>query len=610
MMIERRGMKTTEGSSSDDGPMQYSGEVPVRKDLPGTRFFAFLTFFACCIYSLTPLVSIDVWWHMRFAEYLLSNGRPVVHDPFAIQDGTRLLATYPNLIPATLFLFTFNHFSYLGLNLLRVGLFNLFILLLLYLGRHRWTGYSILLQVLVLAVAMRGKVVLQPDLFNYLLFPMWIFLLDRVVRERGASTGTFGGLAVIEVIWSNSHPFFLYYGLPIAILYLGGAIVSRWYTREGSQPQETPAVSPLLCLLAVSVIWVLNPLGLDLLQSFFIHKETGFHIAVNKPLLEALDVVDNYGYLLVFALAWAEKPWRSNVSRSVTLLRILVFVFLLIPALAYERCLPFPAIYAIVIQGTEGVVETRPSRWREALMVVVVCFSFALILERNFGFAAQWVDRMGLRQYIVHSRGIELENVNVDECIKETWLINQLAVPGGCFTNKIELASSAVWHCKDKPFFLYGHGGVMGPRMSRAMDFMGSMLAPEKARSFMDRYGIMTLIYFENNPFIMDHYDVLGSYLRLVYMDPRMAVLVAKDGISREQRQRIADFYLRYRPYVNAAAVKRDEAALLYLYLWFSAEMTGNRGDFFLKVAEDNAAPGALEGLKTRMSATIQMTRE
>jgi len=57
---------------------------------------------------------------MRFAEYFLQHGSPVLYDPFAIQTQEKILATYPDLFPGLLCLLVFQACSYVGMHVLRI----------------------------------------------------------------------------------------------------------------------------------------------------------------------------------------------------------------------------------------------------------------------------------------------------------------------------------------------------------------------------------------------------------------------------------------------------------------------------------------------------------
>jgi hypothetical protein len=185
-------------------------------------------------------------------------------------------------------------------------------------------------------------------------------------------------------------------------------------------------------------------------------------------------------------------------------------------------------------------------------------------------------------------------------------IINRLAQSGNCVTNDLVISSCAVWHCPDKPFFMYGNGPVMSARIGR-MHAMLSNLSSEEVGRFMDKHNIKTVILTNNNETILNDYDALSGNLKLIYMDPYMAILVRQGSITEEQKKRIENFYAVFKPGVLDFQ-RFDLNALIsqYLLLWFSAEMTGNDGTHYLTAAEEYVPPDILDPWKSKMTSILE----
>jgi hypothetical protein len=232
--------------------------------------FPLLAFSSILYYNLTPFFGTDCWWHMRFAEHFLKHGEPVIYDPFAIQNG-QIMATYPDLFPGLLFLLVFKAWSFLGLNALRIIIYMTFIGVLIGVVRSNWSAFSVLVQVLLLAMAMSGRVILQPDLFNYVLFTLWIYILEDMRQVRKQLKYQLFTITVIELIWINTHMLFIFYGLVISSIYFGYTIFYKFHINNVFDKSFTATFQIILCLLLINTIWLINPLGWRAIQSLFIN---------------------------------------------------------------------------------------------------------------------------------------------------------------------------------------------------------------------------------------------------------------------------------------------------------------------------------------------------
>jgi hypothetical protein len=569
--------------------------------------FASLTFLAIGYYSLTPLVGVDCWWHMRFAEYFLQNHTPVLYDPFAIQGEEKILATYPDLFPGTLFLVVFKNFSYLGLNILRISVYLVFVASLLLATRKSWSGYAVLIQISILAMAMAGRELLQPDLFNYVLFVAWIYLLEEITTAPRNQTFLICVLIFIEQLWVNTHPIFFYHGLFIGSIYFIWAIMTKWRATHDNTDIKSSIRALCIYLMLLQITWLANPLGWRALQSLFVNMlDPEFTTQSTMTFLQSLHIINTYLYMLVCAMFLLLFPGMKRQIKSRFRLYAILLVVILVPALVYERCWPYVCIMLILIQSRyvlswhlfrHGITYT--------FMVLSVCISLAIAFDRDFHFTRQLSNSVGLQMYGSSIRGTGIEYVYFLESVREVNIINQIAGSGNCLTNRLEIASCAVWHCKDKPFMMYGHAAVINARYKELKAFLANM-AGEEAKHIVYKYDIRTVIVTDAAEDLLSSALPLIDYLQLIYIDPCMAIFARKDSISQEQQEKIREFYASFRPGImDAQRFTARERVVQFFLLWFSAEMTGNSGDWYLEVAKQFTPPENLARMKEKLSQLL-----
>ena len=582
-----------------------------RGGLTAPTFFAVSVLFAIVYHNLTPFLGVDCWWHMRFAACFLEHGTPVLYDPFAVQ-GEKILATYPDLFPGILMIGAYKAGSILGLNLLRISVFTCFAATLLLLVRKAWGGYLVLLQMTLLAISMAGREILQPDLFNYLLFALWIWLLDGIVFEVGHTTLCMAGLLLLEQVWINTHPLFFYYGLTTAVVYLAWAMAGKWRNWNG-EAESSPSISTLgICLAVISLSWLINPLGWRALESLFINMiDPEFNTLSMRSPLAWWTYINMYGYVAVVILFLIDRPWRWGLPKLGGCVLITMAVLLIVPSFQYERSLPFLCIYVILFQGRHARAPLDQSSYlRSGCMVLTVLASFFLIVYRDFPKTV--VDasaHLGLKLLGSGHAGLGVDDISAQEPLREVNLLNRVAPPGNCVTNYLEISSCAVWFCPDKPFYTYGHAAVINRRWREERAFLAHIGSPE-SETFAVKNNIRTLVLRNSTDSILSAAVTLSEHWQIVYTDPLLTILVRREAMTGDEYRRLQDFYSSFRPgYLDALRFNQNDRIYHYFLLWFSAEVTGNDGSYYLSVAERYIDPAKLNPTREKLLDAIRVMR-
>ncbi len=565
---------------------------------------ALTTLLTAVFYNLTPFLGIDCWWHMKFGEYFLLNGKPVIHDPFAVQ-AEPITATYPNLFPGIVMLLIYKNFSFLGLNIFRMVLFILFITILISAVKKNRRHSFFFIQILLLIMAMHGRVILQPDLFNYALFSLWWLLLKQIENRSQIVVPYLFLLLLTEIIWVNTHPLFFYHGLFFAIAYFTLHMVFSGRARFTIKEFLRQTRKEWLCCGLLLVVWPLaNPLGLRAFEALLINMLNPRIIPDScRSTFEIMHLIDFYYYAAVILMALMKRPWLPSTDRKNTFINIALTILLVIPALRYERCLPFLCIHLILWPGSAqpSALVSQSDRLSKIGPVLVMMIAIFMAFDRLFWVSSLLMNSMGIHYRPAFPAGIGINAVAKEENIREIGIIEQLVAAGNCITNELSIGSAAVFHSPDKPFFWYGHAAVMNARADETQYFMTHPLS-QTASDILQRHDIRTIVLMDGNQLFFKKYEALKPIMTLVYMDPILSIYRRSDTLSEAQRQKISRFYKTFQPdEPDRLRFKPEEQIDQYLYLWFSAEYTGNNGSRFLNALNGRVSKATIAAFQARM---------
>lgn len=557
------------------------------------RILALLFLFSALYFSLTPFNSVDCWWHMRGAEYFWRHGAPLLNDPIAIPGDGPIPAFYPNLLPGTLFWLAYAAASFLGLNLLRIAVFMAFLILMTGLAcRRRRDPLPLLCAIALLVPAMAGMVVLRPDLFNYLFFVLWLIALEQA-RRRPERLGPLAVLAVLEILWVNSHPLFFYYGLGFGLL-AAFFISSQAKIRlpwPGGGRANVP--SRWLYLAVMGLSWLLNPLGWRALLGLPVNMiHVDYAAGSMRSLGAALVSVNTYLFFLVTLLLLAARPWRRLPARVDRLWFFGSFLLVLSPALLYQRALPFLPIFFIVASALTPAgqsVSRRPGR-RLGGQALLACICIFLMLERLYLLSPRltgWINRtwqVNLAEEYLPA-GIGITAVLPAEQVREVEILKGLGCRGNVVSNNLGLCSAVTWLARGMTPYWYGHAALINARSGGLRSFFIALENRDggTVERFLDRYRIDVIVMTNyTRRFLADPRRFLDHMLP-VYFDPYLTVCIRRGRLRRETRQALARFYGTFSPGErDRQAFPSDRQVEQFQLLWLSARMHGLAGDRFL----------------------------
>jgi hypothetical protein len=211
-------------------------------------------------------VDPDFWWHLRTGELIFHSGIPT-HDVFSFTVFHQSWVAHEWLSEVLIF-YVQSVFGYAGNALLFSGAALGALGLMYALARQAGAGTKPLVALVLLStVLLASFVTVRPQVFSWLLFAAFIYILERYERGDRASLRA---LPPLMVLWSNLHLGFVY-GLVVVGVWVATKI---WQAgRRGAAKLQEPITVATFCFLAT----VINPQGPSIftyLVKYFVAGQT------------------------------------------------------------------------------------------------------------------------------------------------------------------------------------------------------------------------------------------------------------------------------------------------------------------------------------------------
>ncbi len=199
-------------------------------------------------------VDPDFWWHLRTGELIFDSGIPR-HDVFSWTAAGRPWVAHEWLSEAIIYAVE-SAFGYIG-NIVLFDATAIGALVLMYaLARRAGAGTRLLVLLMLMSVVMLAyAIAVRPQLFSWLFFAIFVFLLERDSQGQRAPAWL---LPTLMAVWVNLHLGFVY-GLVLVALWVAALAYAR--LRDASVDLKRPLLIGSACVLAT----LLNPHGPDIL---------------------------------------------------------------------------------------------------------------------------------------------------------------------------------------------------------------------------------------------------------------------------------------------------------------------------------------------------------
>lgn len=483
-----------------------------------------LVFLVLGLLAFRQIGSLDVGFHLKAGEYILSNGGWPTHDPF-----TYTLADHEYVDTSwgyqVLIAVVHRVAGPRGLVLLHTALV-LGIFFVLYrtarLVPADPASLGALLLVGGLACEMRFET--RPEIVSYFLLAVVLHVLHRHAEGRASPLWT---LPVVHLVWANTHSLFVLGWAALACFGIG-----LWWKR-GSPDRRLLAWSTL-CLPAALINpygWrgVLFPFKLatrfqgsnvfaqaigEFASPFALNLSERFPFYPRVPIVSfrAFLVLSFLGALVALRRKryWCTLLWLAFVPLSYRMMRNLpILVVVALPATVWA--LPLQTILERLGVGKD---RGRTTAWLARAVLALAAAVIGLrVVSDAYYVASRREDRFG-------------------------WTWNRLALPvdtaeflrrsafEGRVLNHLNLGGYLMW-ATDRPVFIDGRLEVVGEEFFA--DYVKALESEEALEACVARYGIRWLIFpYANSPQLLGRVSRDGRW-RLAHVDPVAAVFV-RDG--------------------------------------------------------------------------------
>jgi hypothetical protein len=264
----------------------------------------------------------------------------------------------------------------------------------------------------------------------------------------------------------------------------------------------------------------------------------------------------------------------------------------LLPAVLYQRALPFLPIFLIVesaLAPEAPLLSRRPGRrlWPQLLLAGLCIF---LLLERTYLMSPRWLGKLNRA---VHANlaeeylppGVGITSILPEEHIREVEILKRLGCHGNLVSNHLGFCSAVTWLARDMTPYWYGHAALIN---ARSADLRSFLIALERRDSgtverFLDRYRIEVIALTNYTGRFLDDPRRFLDHLTPIYLDPHLSVWLRRGRLQARARQAAARFYQTYLPAETDRQVfSPSRQAEQFKWLWLSAALMGQNGDRFL----------------------------
>ncbi len=318
------------------------------RGVPIVRVQLAMIFAAIGVLPFVRRVDNDFWWHLRTGQIIVTSGIPM-HDPFSWTMAGKPWVAHEWLSEAIIYVVQ-SVLGYAGNILLFDAVTIAAMLLMFRLGRRGGAGTRPLVALTLLSASvMRMFLIVRPQLFSWLLFAVFLALIEE--HDAGKKSRAWL-MPPLMALWANLH-LGLFYGFMLLGCWVAARAWERWH--DAGVDLRTPLAVTAACVVAACA----NPHGPALLL---------------YPLRYLLD-----GHTANAAVAEWQRPDPANIFHwpifLIALLLVLAVVsrtrprpFLVLVALATAalsmeavRNAPFAALVVVPIVGA-----AMARRWRGA----------------------------------------------------------------------------------------------------------------------------------------------------------------------------------------------------------------------------------------------------
>lgn len=437
--------------------------------LPGVTGVALLLIAA----AIQKVWSIDFWWQLRNGEWIVEHLAVPRQEMYSWTNAGAPLREMRWIYCAVIYLLYSRVGEWAPSVLQALAVTGVWIVVAWPYRRNLRHPLAVLLLALGIAAGL-GRWVMRPELATYLEFALFLMLLTELrtaatlpARRRWLIVG---GLAGLQVLWTNLHTLFLF-GPVLAWCFVCGDALQRFIDRRRAL-NDRPLVNLSLVAAAVGVsaaCWV-NPYFHDgAMYALQMYRETRGEHATSQFIGEMrsplripigdwtwdLTAAAALGLLSV-AIAAAHRRQFDVVRAGILLLGLILFAQLQRNAPLLAICTVWASLGNLAAPRTTVSDVLSPAHpWAKAghVGVLVAC-----------GLAAWFVvtDRIGPRLNQPREFGLGVVKTTLPSGAAEFLKEHK---PTGNLFNTIRDGAYLIWSVRDQPVYIDGRTDAYGPRL-------------------------------------------------------------------------------------------------------------------------------------------------
>jgi len=187
-----------------------------------SRIIVISAFFALLIICASQEIKEnDTWLHLRTGQFISENGYVPKSDIYSFTMAGKGWVNH-EWLSQIIFYKIYSIFGINGLIFMRIFIIMASFALLLGIGYRRNTHLFIVLMALLALLAAQARFFVRPELFTLFFVAFYLFILERYIKTRYLYL-----LPFIQILWANTHGYYLLGPLFLLIYAASGAVGSR-----------------------------------------------------------------------------------------------------------------------------------------------------------------------------------------------------------------------------------------------------------------------------------------------------------------------------------------------------------------------------------------------
>lgn len=450
--------------------------------LKPVEVFLWLSLFILFGLAATRIWTYDIFWQLQMGRYTVQSGHFIRQELFSLAEEATRYDDRFSWLHGVIFYGSYCLLGYKGISLLKGLLIAATSFTLFRVARSRGASASaILLCALPSILLTYWAWDDRPQLWSFLFFSLFLFLLEKHRREGGKSILL---LFPLMILWANLHGGSVL-AFPLVAAYLAGEGVRRFFAPASAPPGGFRLL--LLAALSLLAAATVNPYGIELLRILLqVFKYNGGDTSGISLFANNLDwkattfqLFPGFYYALGGCLLLLGLAWKRLSPTDLFLLAGLAVmgskVYRHSPFFLFAVAALLPAYASSII----GALSSRLPDWRGAAAkgLLLVAALFLSIYIGRPAFNSYGFFRTGIQEWSYPTKAVEF--------------VKEQSLPGNMF-NAMHWGGYLMWRLYPD-YRVFWDGRQNAPRMFE----LGLQVERGAAnwQEILDDYGVNFVVY-------------------------------------------------------------------------------------------------------------------